>query len=65
MRYDRKENILFVTPKEKRSIKRVKAMLVGVCATHICTDCPFKIGDVCLKNQFERRFTRRALEEKE
>ena len=60
MRYDKEEKVWFVTSKEKRSIKRVKAMLTSVCATHLCTECPFSVADKCLKNQFIIRFERKT-----
>lgn len=60
MRYDKEEKIWFVTSKEKRSIKRVKAMLTSVCASNVCSVCPFAVAEKCLKNQFLIRFERKT-----
>ena len=65
MRVDIKEKVWFVTPKEKRAIQRVRAMLTDICCTTGCSDCPLKIESGCIKNQFLHRFVRRVvLEEK-
>ena len=65
MRVDVKEKVWFVTSKEKRAIQRVRTMLSDICRTTSCSDCPLKVESGCVKNQFWRRFVRRAiLEEK-
>lgn len=65
MRVDVKEKVWFVNKKERRAIQRVRAMMNSVCGTILCADCPLKVESGCVKNQFQRRFVRRAvLEEK-